>query len=186
MKVLRSSWVFWLIRFSWYLQVAHIMNNCIVPCWCHCASSCAHPFFVDQCRRVLPCIPIHDWQFYNHHFLWMSLVFAQEYLRSSVFCCCQCSFLFWIQFTQIHIFLNFDEMYWSFLISYIWKNWFTVKLQFKAGLRRCMRGSHTLSVDNTVSSPLLAFLNQMAPIARFIDKFVPLLHAQQEHMSGGR
>lgn len=50
----------------------------------------------------------------------------------------------------------------------------------------CMRGSHMLPVDTTVSFPLLAFLNQMAPIARFIDKFVPLLHAQQEHMSGGR
>lgn len=43
-----------------------------------------------------------------------------------------------------------------------------------------------LSVDTTVSFPLLAFLNQMAPIARFIDNFVPLLHAQQEHISGGR
>nr|XP_053638133.1 glycoprotein-N-acetylgalactosamine 3-beta-galactosyltransferase 1-like [Cherax quadricarinatus] len=30
-----------------------------------------------------------------------------------------------------------------------------------------------------------AFLNQMAPITRFIDKFVPILHAQQEYMSGG-
>ncbi|XP_071549546.1 glycoprotein-N-acetylgalactosamine 3-beta-galactosyltransferase 1-like isoform X2 [Panulirus ornatus] len=30
-----------------------------------------------------------------------------------------------------------------------------------------------------------AFLNPMAPITRFIDKFVPILHAHQEYMSGG-
>lgn len=42
------------------------------------------------------------------------------------------------------------------------------------------------SVDTSVSLSFLAYLNQMAPIARFIDKFVPLLHALQEYMSGGR
>lgn len=51
---------------------------------------------------------------------------------------------------------------------------------------RCMTIPLMSSVDTSVSLSFLAYLNQMAPIARFIDKFVPLLHALQEYMSGGR